>query len=183
MYVWLHHGWHGNQTMPEGCNMEQQCTYVPRYVSLSHVCSLIDMLDSTCLWFYSISPPHSFPTLVCPHPPHPSSEKTISCDPLTPPENGRATMSGNSVGSSATYTCFPGFNLQGSSTAQCQSTGQWTPNAPTCSRKFVLPFALTNEVAERRPVILTFYSCGLWQPSISKVWDCHSLWDHIWLNC
>ena len=67
------------------------------------------------------------------HPPTP--KKAIGCDPLTPPENGKVTTSGNTVGSTATYSCFPGFDLQGSATAQCQSTGKWTPSAPTCSRK------------------------------------------------
>eukprot|EP00731_Ephydatia_muelleri_P030228 Em0021g751a len=59
--------------------------------------------------------------------------QAIGCDPLTPPENGKVTTSGNTVGSTATYSCFPGFDLQGSATAQCQSTGKWTPSAPTCS--------------------------------------------------
>lgn len=59
--------------------------------------------------------------------------QAIICDVLTPPDNGRVSTSGTTVGSTATYSCFPGFNLQGAATAQCQSTGKWVPSPPTCS--------------------------------------------------
>ena len=36
-------------------------------------------------------------------------------------------------GSRATYHCNPGFILWGNSTRLCDSTGQWTGQAPRCS--------------------------------------------------
>jgi hypothetical protein len=51
----------------------------------------------------------------------------IMCAPLSPPANG--TISGTTT---VTYTCNPGFILNGNATRACQIDGSWTGSDPTC---------------------------------------------------
>ncbi len=39
------------------------------------------------------------------------------------------------VSTVATYTCNPGFTLDGGTTRTCGSDGQWNGSAPVCLRK------------------------------------------------
>ena len=57
------------------------------------------------------------------------------CGPLNPPTDGLVSITGTTVGSTATYTCNDGFGLQGQSTRTCQTNGQWSGSAPICQRK------------------------------------------------
>ena len=41
-------------------------------------------------------------------------------------------MTGNSAGDTATYTCDPGFQLNGASVLNCQTDGTWDNPLPTC---------------------------------------------------
>lgn len=59
----------------------------------------------------------------------------VSCSGLSAPANGQVLLSGTTFGSVATYTCNNGYSLVGSSTRSCQSNGQWSGDAPSCSRK------------------------------------------------
>ena len=56
----------------------------------------------------------------------------LSCNRLDNPQNGRVDLSGTTVGSIATYTCTPGFQLNGQQTRQCLVSGSWSGQEPTC---------------------------------------------------
>jgi len=59
----------------------------------------------------------------------------VGCVNLPNPRFGRVDLTGTTVGSTATYTCLPGYTLVGTSTRTCQSSGQWSGVAPVCIRK------------------------------------------------
>ena len=45
------------------------------------------------------------------------------------------TMTGNSAGDTASYTCDAGYELIGSMTVTCTSDGKWSDEPPMCRRK------------------------------------------------
>ncbi|XP_078685560.1 sushi, von Willebrand factor type A, EGF and pentraxin domain-containing protein 1-like [Branchiostoma floridae x Branchiostoma belcheri] len=55
-----------------------------------------------------------------------------SCSRLLPPQNGTVTSWSHTVGSQVTYSCHEQYRLVGNSTRQCQATGEWTGEQPTC---------------------------------------------------
>ena len=58
---------------------------------------------------------------------------TVSCDTLPNPTNGEVSLSDGSVeGSTATYSCLPGYELRGSSQRMCGADTEWTGIAPVC---------------------------------------------------
>ncbi len=54
--------------------------------------------------------------------------------------NGMVTISGNSVGDTATYTCDPSFELIRGATTTCTlvdvNTAIFSPNPPSCRREY-----------------------------------------------
>ncbi len=78
----------------------------------------------------------------------PPTEPPTTCPDLTVPANGMISYnmgaaSPRPVDTMATYTCNPGFTLNGGSTRTCGSDGVWSGFAPTCQRElmdFVLYF-------------------------------------------
>ena len=56
----------------------------------------------------------------------------VNCGTLNNPTNGQVTTTGTTFGQNATYSCNTGYNLMGSSTRTCQSTGVWSGDVPTC---------------------------------------------------
>ena len=63
------------------------------------------------------------------------------CPTLSDPTNGQVNVSTHTVGSVATYTCNKGYILTGAEISMCVqygTTGQWTPEEPTCGKLFVL---------------------------------------------
>ncbi len=60
----------------------------------------------------------------------------INCPDLSDIANGRVSLSGNSVGSRATYSCAAGFGLVGISPRICQLNGQWSGEEPSCQGTF-----------------------------------------------
>ena len=64
-----------------------------------------------------------------------STHAAILCEELTDPANGEVTVSGRTPGSVASYTCRPGFALEGATLRTCQSTGRWSLDAPVCVGK------------------------------------------------
>ena len=61
----------------------------------------------------------------------------ILCPELPNPTNGEVSLTGNTVGSLASYSCDLGFGLVGFSTRICQPIGQWSGQAPTCQRMYM----------------------------------------------
>ena len=55
----------------------------------------------------------------------------ILCEELQNPTNGQVSMTGQSIGSIATYTCDSGYELIGDDTRTCED-GVWTGQEPTC---------------------------------------------------
>ena len=73
------------------------------------------------------------------------------CEDLPNIFRGSVSLSGNSVGSTATYVCVQGYELVGAEVRTCQNTGEWSGTEPSCGKcPFLLP--LTNKC----PLIL-FY--------------------------
>ena len=63
----------------------------------------------------------------------------LVCPSLTAPTNGMISCSlgGNNIpnpGESCTFTCDTGYELNGSGTRNCQSSGSWSGSDATCSR-------------------------------------------------
>ena len=62
------------------------------------------------------------------------------CPSLTAPDNGTITCSPPgedglpSLGDTCTFTCDNGYELNGSSTRNCQNDGNWSDIDPICSR-------------------------------------------------
>ena len=63
------------------------------------------------------------------------SHTAVDCSSLDDPDNGQVTLSGTTLGSTATYTCNPGFVLDGTDVRTCMANGEWSGEVPTCNRK------------------------------------------------
>ena len=67
-----------------------------------------------------------------------ASSHAATCEGLTNPGFGTATLSGQSVGDTATYECQSGFDLVGLPTRTCTQTSpgsaDWSGEAPICRR-------------------------------------------------
>ena len=63
------------------------------------------------------------------------------CPVLSPPAYGNVTVSGQSIGDYATYTCDSGFELDltnGSEVRTCRANGMWSGYPAACVRKSLL---------------------------------------------
>ena len=57
------------------------------------------------------------------------------CSLLQNPANGAVVLNGNTVGSTATYTCStPNFMLVGPETRECTANAGWSGQDPSCSK-------------------------------------------------
>ncbi len=71
----------------------------------------------------------------------PTDPPPTTCSDLIAPTNGMigynnmGTASQRPVNTMATYTCNPGYTLNGGSTRTCGSDGVWSGSTPTCQRK------------------------------------------------
>ena len=64
---------------------------------------------------------------------------TVDCGTLTNLTNGQVSHMGETtLGQTATYSCDTCYNLVGSNTRTCQSTGVWSGSAPTCQCMLLL---------------------------------------------
>ena len=59
----------------------------------------------------------------------------VDCGPLANPPKGRVSVSGTTVGSTATYSCEGGYLLVGERTRECLATGEWSGKEPVCTGK------------------------------------------------
>lgn len=59
----------------------------------------------------------------------------IRCPDLGDPTNGAVLIEGEGEGSLATYTCDPGFQLNGEGTLECAADGKWSSSPPVCESK------------------------------------------------
>lgn len=48
----------------------------------------------------------------------------------------KAEVSGQAVGSKATFSCPAGYGLRGDEVLQCLDTGQWSATVPYCEGKY-----------------------------------------------
>lgn len=64
-----------------------------------------------------------------------SPSTAIDCGPLPAPVKGEVSLTATVFESVATYSCFPGYTLQGNATRECGADAQWTGQAPTCESK------------------------------------------------
>ena len=72
----------------------------------------------------------------------------VQCPSLTSPQNGQVTVSGLSVGSTASYICNSGFSLSTSTQRVCGSDGTWIGPEPTCSSthlSFTMPLTTLTQ--------------------------------------
>ncbi len=66
----------------------------------------------------------------------------VDCGALTDPANGTVDVSITTFGSTATYTCETGYNLNGTADRMCNSSGSWTPGEPLCDGTYKSFFLL-----------------------------------------
>ena len=58
----------------------------------------------------------------------------ITCGNLSKPFVGEVSLSGNSTGSTANYSCHSGFILSGVDKRTCKPDGHWSDKAPVCEK-------------------------------------------------
>ena len=59
----------------------------------------------------------------------------VDCFGLANPTNGQVSLNMTTFGEVANYSCNEGYVLMGPSAQTCQSSGNWTENAPLCQSK------------------------------------------------
>ena len=60
----------------------------------------------------------------------------VDCGPLSDPDNGAVTTDPDTtLNSVATYRCRRGFKLIGEKKRTCETSGEWSGEAPTCESK------------------------------------------------
>ena len=61
-----------------------------------------------------------------------STVAVVDCGSLPNPLNGMVELELNTFGSQASYSCMPGYTLQGEEQRTCLSTGEWSGEEPFC---------------------------------------------------
>ena len=61
----------------------------------------------------------------------------VLCEVLQNLTNGQVSMTGQSIGSTATYTCDSGYELIGDDTMTCEN-GVWSGQEPMCIGTYTL---------------------------------------------
>ena len=82
----------------------------------------------------------------------------ISCSitdtEIAPPANGRVSIDGLTY----TYTCNPGYTLNGSMTRTCGDDGTWSSTAPTCESKLVIILIHSSVICQFLVPHVTFWN-------------------------
>ena len=80
--------------------------------------------------FYSFGNPQTYVFLLL---------TAVNCGTLTYPTRGRVSHTGGTTyGKTATYSCYTGYRLVGSSSRTCQATRVWSGSAPTCHGNYFI---------------------------------------------
>ena len=91
---------------------------------------------------------------------HQSSSAALCSDPVDI-VNGTVTFTGNFVGDIATYTCNPGFDLDGITTTTCtlvdENTAEFSPPPPVCRREYIAGI-ITNSLKSLHHPLYFFMS-------------------------
>ena len=94
-------------------------------------------------------------------PPHEkaTASSQLSCSTALCPDpddivNGMVTVTGNSVGDTATYSCNSGFVLNGDETTTCiqvdVNSAVFLPSPPVCIREYCMNITEVTEVAHEK---------------------------------
>ncbi len=59
----------------------------------------------------------------------------MKCPALGSPPNGEVMIGDLEMGSTANFSCNPGYVISGESTLICESGGEWSSAPPTCESK------------------------------------------------
>ena len=59
----------------------------------------------------------------------------VDCGNLTSPLQGYVSIAESTFGSSANYSCFEGYELDGNVTRTCLESGNWSGSDPACNCK------------------------------------------------
>ena len=93
-----------------------------------------------------------------------------SCSPAPDaPANGQRSGSGTTFESTVTYTCNPGYTLQGDNRRTCMASGEWSGKTPTCNRKLLAIRCSTIDIHGHQKSIKAMilqvewqYTCSAW---------------------
>ena len=66
----------------------------------------------------------------------PPSSLAVDCDVLDDPPFGLVTWDTTFFGGIATYSCFPGYFVDGRDQRRCEANGFWSGQPPVCQRKY-----------------------------------------------
>ena len=71
----------------------------------------------------------------------------INCGGLCDLEKGTVLISHSTIGGVATYTCKPGYELEGSNRRECMPNGEWSESEPNCKgiHKVIYGTGMWNE--------------------------------------
>ncbi len=90
---------------------------------------------------------------------NPFPHTVVTCTDLTPPTNGNLSTTSLNYQGIATYSCDPGYVLtgnSGSAVRTCQTTSQWSGEAPTCPRELAMVGGSNGD----QDYITTVVDCG-----------------------
>ena len=102
------------------------------YVLLVLICTLLNTVHYTIISFLTVAYV-LMEVYLFPYP-------AIMCPVLLDPINGTVTWTSLTEGGVATYVCDDGFELEGSMTRTCESSGMWSGEEPMCRGMIITPF-------------------------------------------
>lgn len=86
----------------------------------------------------------------------------VDCGSISSPSNGQVIVTSTTFGSTARYSCDSGYDLVGASSRTCQSSGQWSGAAPTCTAVSLPPaVSTTTSPPEGQPVSQYLCACNI----------------------
>ena len=59
---------------------------------------------------------------------------SVACPTLTNPPAGSVSITTDGITSMVTYVCVQGYYYNGSLTSECSTSGNWSSEAPICSK-------------------------------------------------